>query len=185
MRSDVRNMLRQAKGLCAIIKTMHTRLVSYLRDNRDQVIENWLTEADVPAPEDSDTGAGVVPYAFYADAFDRVVKTIESGVAPTDDEALIYINDFLGTTCDCKQRCFGGRVCIELHDSGLKAFMSVFDEDWDCDHEFNQLDRKCCEDRINHALSGFFAREIEHCKHKDFRTDCPFVAHHHDQPNQA
>ncbi len=185
MRSYVRNMLRQPMGGSAIIKTMHTRLVSYLRDNRDQVIENWLTEAEIPSREDQPSGSGVVPYAFFADAFDSVIQIIETGHIPKSDISFVHINDFLGITCDCKQRCFGGRVCIELHDAGLKAFMSVFDEEWDCDHEFNQLDRKCSEERINHALSGFFSREIEHCKRKDFRSDCPFIAQHNDQPYQA
>ncbi|HAV13404.1 MAG TPA: hypothetical protein DCX06_07955 [Opitutae bacterium] len=155
---------------------MHARLINYLRDNRDQVIENWLTEAEVPTPNGKVSETGVVPYAFFADAFDSVVEIIESGKAPEKNDNLIHINSFIGATCDCKQRCFGGRICIELHDSGLSAFMSIFDEDWDCDHEFNQLDRTCCQDRINHALSGYFANEIEHCTRKDFRTDCPFVA---------
>ncbi len=158
---------------------MHERLVGYLRDNRDQIIENWLTEAEIPAPESSETETpepGVVPYAFFANAVDCVVKIIETGKLCAVDSKQTHINSFLGMTCDCKQRCFGGRVCIELHDSGLKAFMSVFDDEWDTDHEFSTLDRECSADRINHALSGFFAREIELCKRKDFRTDCPFVA---------
>lgn len=185
MRSYMRNMLRQRMQLCAIIKTMHTRLVSYLKDNRDQVIENWLTEAEVPTPNGSTSEGGVVPYAFFAGAFDDVIQIIETGKSPKSNTTLTHINSFLGATWDCKQHCFGGRVCIELHDSGLSAFMSVFDEEWDCDHEFNQLDRTCCQDRINHALSGYFAKEIEHCSRKNFRTDCPFVALTNHLPNQA
>ena len=181
MRSYVRNMLRQPKAVSAIIKTMHARLISYLKDNRDQVIENWLTETEVPTPNGAAAENGVVPYAFFADAFDNIIQIIETGESPKDDSKLIHINSFIGATCDCKQRCFGGRVCIELHDSGLNAFMSVFDDEWDCDHEFNHLDRTCCKDRINHALSGYFAREIELCTRKDFRSDCPFVAQTHDQ----
>ena len=178
-------MLRQTRCVSAIIKTMHTRLVSYLKDNRDQIIENWLTEAEVPAPEGNATGGGVVPYAFFATAFDSTIQIIETGEFPKEKATFTHINNFLGATCDCKQRCFGGRVCIELHDSGLSAFMSVFDEEWDCDQEFNQLDRTCCQDRINHALSGYFAREIEHCTRKDSRTDCPFVAQNNEQTDQA
>lgn len=167
---------------------MHTRLVSYLKDNRDQIIENWLTEAEIPAPKSDEAETldmGVVPYAFFSNAFDCVVQIIETGAQKKPNPDIIHINAFLGTTCDCKQRCFGGRICIELHDSGLTSFMSVFDEDWDTDHEFNQLDRELSADLINHALSGFFSREIELCKRKDFRTDCPFVAQDHDHHYQA
>ena len=158
---------------------MHTRLVSYLQDNREQIIENWLTEAEIPAPQGSpaDCGEeGVVPYAFFSDAFDNVVQRLALGAKAGDENEMTHLNAFLGLTCDCKQRAFGGRVCMELHDSGLTAFMSVFSEDWDTDHEFNECDRECNEDLINHALSGFFGKEIELCRHRTFRRDCPFAA---------
>ena len=160
---------------------MHSRFISYLQDNRDQIIENWLTEAEIPAAgnlETESSATGVVPYAFFANAFDTVTQILQKG-NPTrwENNAALHINNFIGLTCDCKQRCFGGRVYMELHESGLEAFMSVFADDWDTDHEFNQLDREHCASMINHALSGFFGREIELCKRKDFRPDCPFVAH--------
>jgi hypothetical protein len=158
---------------------MHKRLVSYLRDNRDHIIENWLTEAEVPPPKDTapdSVGDGVVPYAFFSGAFDNVVQRLKLGPEAKDSDELTHLDSFLGLTCDCKQRCFGGRVCMELHDSGLTAFMSVFADDWDTGHEFNELDRECTEDLINHALSGFFGREIDSCAHRTFRTDCPFAA---------
>ena len=162
---------------------MHSRFISYLQDNRDQIIENWLTEAEIPAAgtQETDPSAmGVVPYAFFANAFDSVTRILQNEVSSQfESHNTMHINNFIGLTCDCKQHCFGGRVCMELHESGLEAFMSVFEEDWDTDHEFNQLDREHCAARINHALSGFFGREIELCKRKDFRPDCPFVAHQH------
>ncbi|MGB0416032.1 MAG: hypothetical protein ACPGKS_04230 [Coraliomargarita sp.] len=156
---------------------MHEHLLSYLRDNRDQILENWLTEVDIPAAPTAgaDCKAGVVPLAFYSEAFDSVLEVIRTGAAPKGTFQSVHLDDFLGVSCACKQRCFGGRVCIELHDAGLQAFMSVFDDDWDADHEFNELDRECCADVINHALSGFIANEIDHCRYKDFRHDCPFV----------
>lgn len=160
---------------------MHTRLVNYLRDNRDQIIENWLTEAEIPPPQgnSADSAAdGVVPYTFFTGAFENVVQRLEQGPDAKNDSELTHLKAFLGLTCDCKQRCFGGRVCMELHDSGLTAFMSVFADDWDTDHEFNQLDRELGKDLINHALSGFFGKEIELCTHRIFRTDCPFTAAH-------
>lgn len=157
---------------------MHARLVSYLRDNRDQIIENWLTEVEIPAPIGSEeSGGGVVPYEFFTTAFDAVLEILEHGPGAKTSSDVLHLNRFLGVTCDCKARCFGGRVCMELHDSGLPAFMSVFDAIWDVEHEFNELDRECNKDLINHALSGFFGKEIELCHHKNFRSDCPFVAH--------
>ena len=157
---------------------MHTRLVSYLRDNRDQIIESWLTEVEIPAPiESHDMEVGVVPYAFLDSAFNGVLEILEHGPDARKHPEILHMNEFLGVTCQCRERCFGGRVCMELHDSGLQSFMSVFDEDWDTEHEFSTMDRECCKDLINHALSGFFSREVDLCHHKTFRSDCPFVAH--------
>ncbi|MGB0744400.1 MAG: hypothetical protein ACPGSB_07720 [Opitutales bacterium] len=160
---------------------MHHRLTSYLRDNRDHIIENWLTEAEIPAPRDESgqsSGDGVVPYAFFKTAFENVLHRVEFGAGKEKENSdLTHLNSFLGLTCECKQRCLGGRVCMELHDSGLSAFMSVFDEKWDTSQEFSALDRECTEDLINHALSAFFGKEIELCAHRTFRTDCPFAAH--------
>lgn len=157
---------------------MHERLVSYLQDNRDQVIENWLTEVEIPAPNGSQgIEGGVVPYAFFADAFDTVLGLLEHGPDHSGKDGSVHLNSFLGLTCDCRERCFGGRVCMELHDAGLKAYMSVFEDEWDTDHEFNELDRECSKDLINHALSGFFGKEIDNCHSRTFRSDCPFVAH--------
>lgn len=158
---------------------MHARLVSYLQDNREYIIENWLTEAEIPAPQGTLTDCGdegVVPYAFFSGAFDSVVQRLALGAEAGNVNEITHLNAFLGLTCDCKQRAFGGRVCLELHDSGLTAFMSVFAADWDTEHEFSELDRECSKDLINHALSGFFGREIELCLYRTFRADCPFAA---------
>ncbi len=158
---------------------MQAHLISYLRDNRDQIIENWLTEAELPAASHHEVGcesSGVAPYEYLGQAFDTVLKIIDTGRVPTTNPDEMHLNDFLGATCTCKARCFGGRVCMELHDSGLKAFMSVFDEDWDADHEFTVIEVAKCEELINHALSGFIGQQVEECNLKQFRTDCPFAA---------
>jgi len=162
---------------------MHARLVSYLQDNRDQIIEKWLTEVEVPAPVESTNGeGGVVPYEFFTAAFDAVLDVLKNGSEANTKKDMLHLDHFLGVTCDCKERCFGGRVCMELHDAGLEAYMSVFTEEWDAEHEFNELDRECSKDLINYALSGFFGEEIELCSRKTFRSDCPFVAHHDHLP---
>lgn len=165
---------------------MHDRLVTYLRDNRAHIVEHWLTEAEIPPPPERRAAGqtlGIVPLAFFEQAVDAVIEALRTGRTPggqTDTAEAMHLDAFLGITCACEQRRFGGRACIELHDSGLKAFMTVFSEDWDTDHEFNALDRRCCEDRINHALSGLFYREIEHCKHRLLRHDCPFSTLDHE-----
>jgi hypothetical protein len=173
---------------------MLTHLICYLQDNRDQIIENWLTETEIPAAEPADTEpadtepadtepadtepaeGGAIPYALFADAFNTVIQTLQNDNQPLPDRAdRVNINHFIGLTCDCMKHGFDGRVCLELHETGLSAFMSVFDDEWDIDHEFNPLDRKLCSDRISHALSSFFSREIELCQGRESRPDCPFA----------
>lgn len=159
---------------------MQQRLVSYLKDNRDQIVENWLTEAELPAPlaaAGSGQHEGIVPYAFFSEAFEAVIRVVESGDPGAARAQSPQLASFLGQTCECRARTFGGRVCMELHDSGLTAFLGVFSEEWDVAHEFSALDRERCAEQINHALSGFFGHEIDQCPHKDQRHDCPFSAY--------
>lgn len=183
-------MPRQQSAEYGILRPMHSRLVSYLRDNRDQIIENWLSEAELPAPLAAAAGgsplagqapapviSGVAPYTFFEQAFDAVLRVIERGDAAAVRQQSPHLGTFLGQTCECRARTFGGRVCMELHDSGLAAFLSVFNEDWDVGQEFNALDREVCAEKINHALSGFFGHEVEQCPHKESRHDCPFSAY--------
>lgn len=157
---------------------MHERLVNYLRDHRDHIIETWLTEAEVPGPGVARADPGVVPYQFFAQAFDEVLTTLERGAIkapPEQPPAPSRMNAFLGLTCACRERCMGGRVCMELHDAGLSAFMAVFAHEWDTDQEFNAFDRQQNKEFINHALSGFFGKEIDLCAERLRRDDCPFV----------
>jgi hypothetical protein len=158
---------------------MHARLISYLKDNRDQIVETWLLEAEMPTiPTDQPPSATCptgVPLEFLTQTFDRALDVIASGQAPEKKAPGMHLDDILGVTCTCKQRTMGGRVCIELHDSGLVAFLSVFDANWDASGEFSEFDREHFADLINHALSGVFSSEIEHCHYKHFRSDCPFV----------
>lgn len=160
---------------------MHERLISYLKDNRDQIIETWLLEAEITPIDISHTSSTTtcpagLPVEFLTQSFDRTVQAIESGQVSEELPAGMHLDDILGVTSTCKQRTMGGRVCIELHDSGLGAFLSVFDAKWDTAHEFSELDHEQFSELINQALSGVFATEIKHCEYKNSRSDCPFAA---------
>lgn len=157
---------------------MHHRFVSHLRDNRDQIIESWLTGVELPPPadggEDGD-GAGVVPLAFLYRVFDRVLAEVGGRGHPRGAETPpVHLDDFLGHTCRCRDGCARGRVCLELHESGLRAFLSVFEAEWDTCGEFSALDRECCAERLRHAFSEVFAEEVGRCRMRLFRPDCPF-----------
>jgi hypothetical protein len=161
-------------------QVMHERLIRYLKDNRDHIVETWLLEAEVPqlntCGEMSNASTTGVPLSFLTQAFDSTLKVIKNGQAPKQRTSGIHLDDILGVTCTCKNRTIGGRVCIELHDSGLVAFMSVLNSNWDATSEFNEFDREHFADLIHHALSGVFSNEINQCQYKRFRTDCPFSA---------
>ena len=158
---------------------MQAHLISYLRDHRDQIIENWLTEAELPAAgkqEPETASAGRLPYEFLSQAFDSVLTIIETRRVCSPASGVMHLSDFIGVTCSCKAQRYGGRVCMELHDSGLNAFMSVFDKDWDANHEFDDMDRAKFHELINHALYGFIGQQIDDCRMKQVDCDCPFAA---------
>ena len=158
---------------------MNDRLVNYLKDNRDQILENWITEADLPLPDvlAVDNGChGTVPLVFLENAFEQIVSRLQGGACKGNGHNHeVHLDDVLNVTCACKSSRFGGRVCLELHESGLRAFMSVFNDTWDTEGEFSKLDRECCADLINHALSWNFGNEVSNCQHRHERADCPFV----------
>lgn len=181
---------------------MHERLISYLRDNRDQIIENWLTAADLPLPANAIPFEGVqgtVPLAFLEGTFERILSRIEGapcrcnghakrqqpleeeepqGFYPkveTNGNGHLHLDDFLNVTCACALRRVGGRVCIELRNSGIEAFFSVFENGWDAEAEFNDFERERCKELISNALTATFGDEVQTCQHRHERVDCPFA----------
>lgn len=173
---------------------MHERLVNYLRDNRDQILESWLTEADLPLPPNAipfDGMQGTVPLAFLEDVFERLLKRISGepcnchghkGADGCNGHKALHLDDFLNITCACSLRRMGGRVCIELHQSGRQAFHSIFENGWDAGEEFNEDERKHCLERIDNALASTFGEEVGGCRHSLERPDCPFRLHLHLKP---
>jgi len=166
-------------------QAMHDRLCAYLRDNRDQILEHWLTEAELPLPEETNQTAvmGAVPLAFLEGAFDRVLATIAGKPCRCNGhdwrklhhaEGAMHLDDFLNVTCACRIQKFGGRVCLELQKAGFLAFTSVFNREWDAGAEFNDDERVRSAELINEALAATFGQEVLICKHRLERPDCPF-----------
>lgn len=174
------DMLRQISWASGIIKDMNARLIGYLRDNRDQIIENWLTEVDVPASEaayETKHDEGIVPYAFFSEAFEAVIQVLESGDCEAARLGSPQLKNFIGQSCDCRRGQLSGRVCLELQDAGLNAFTGVLSQEWDTTNEFSPSDRGEFVDLIHHALSGFFGHEVDNCPRRSVRPDCPFTAY--------
>jgi len=157
---------------------MNQRLVSYLKDNRDFIIENWLTEADLPPPSSVATRQGSVPVAFLEGLFDRVIERIGGPngqchcVTPRQK---VEFKDVLGVTCACQTHRLRGHVCQELHESGVRAFSAVFVDEWDPQGELNQFDRETGLRVINETLSFVFGQEIFHCPKRTGNQSCPFT----------
>lgn len=155
---------------------MNQRLVSYLRDNRDFIIENWLTEADLPPPENASGCEGSVPVAFLDGVFDRVLDRISGRheCHCQDHKHQVAFSQVLGVTCACQTHRLRGHVCLELHEAGARAFNAVFSDNWDAEGEFNQLDRESGLRQINEALAWIFGQEIFRCPKRIGKADCPF-----------
>ncbi len=157
---------------------MNERLVNYLQDNRDFIIENWLTEADLPPPEGASSYEGSAPVAFLEGLFERVIDRISGRAStcrgPNNDQEVTF-KDVLGVTCVCQTHRLRGHVCLELHEAGIRAFDAVFNDHWDSEREFNEFDRELGLRVINESLSWIFSQEIFHCPHRVGKEDCPFT----------
>ncbi|WP_269540693.1 hypothetical protein [Cerasicoccus fimbriatus] len=157
---------------------MNKRLTSYLRDNRDHIIENWLMESDLPPPTDRSECEGSVPVAFLEGVFDRVLERI-SGSQPAchcgTANQKVELRQILGVTCACQTNRLRGHVCLELHEAGIRAFGAIMHDSWDAQQEFNDFDRENSLKAINEALAWIFSQEIFRCPHRVGKQDCPFT----------
>ncbi|GHC05351.1 hypothetical protein [Cerasicoccus arenae] len=157
---------------------MNKRLVGYLQDNRDHIIEDWLTESELPAPVGAQAANGSVPVAFLESVFDRVLNRIKGKTCKcggTGECAKLKLGDILGVTCACQTYRLRGHVCLELHEAGARAFMGIFSDTWDIQGEFNELDREASMKLIGEALDWIFSQEIFRCPQRTENEDCPFI----------
>ena len=157
---------------------MNKRLCSYLRDNRDHIIENWVMESDLPPPADHTECEGSVPVAFLEGVFERILERI-GGEKPAchcvSESHKVELRQILGVTCACQTNRLRGHVCLELHEAGIRAFGAIMQDNWDSQHEFNEFDRENSLKAINEALAWIFGQEIFRCPHRVGKQDCPFT----------
>lgn len=141
--------------LVAYWQTVQQRLVSYLKDNQDQIVESWLTGAAVP---DSAYGydAGLRErrlLRFLEGAFVVVLDQL-SGNEPAEPGWLdgARFAQLMEETAWCP--CDGSRACfnLQLCDAGGMAFQSVLCETWDTAGEFTALERAEGLRRVTEAL---------------------------------
>ncbi|WP_309387142.1 hypothetical protein [Cerasicoccus frondis] len=157
---------------------MNRRLVSYLRDNRDHIIENWLTECDLPPPPAHAECEGSVPVAFLEGTFDRILERISGEKAQChcpSHKTRLTMTDVLGVTCACQTNRLRGYVCLELHEAGIRAFHEIMNDNWDSQREFNDFDREAALKLINESLAWIFGQEIFRCPNRIGKDDCPFT----------
>lgn len=153
---------------------MHLHLAQYLKDNREHILEHWITEAEVPSLihcRCSNGSEGIIPLSYLSRAIEQVITKLETGNFRKLNESETHLNDFLGHTCTCRDNT---RVCTEIRDSGYVAFLSIFGEDWDTYHEFDEVDREYASLRISQILSEYFEEEIALCAMGKLRNDCPY-----------
>ncbi|MEM7792522.1 MAG: hypothetical protein AAF546_14050 [Verrucomicrobiota bacterium] len=144
---------------------MHQHLISYLKDNRDHIIENWLTETQVPAFSEEYESIDLrklLHLDFYRRAFETVLISISTKKSPFFFSRAIHISCQLSIGRFRRKQSFVGQIQKGLHEAGLKAFMSVFKDDWDAGSEFSRTDRKYLEDLIGRSLAEFLVTEVAH-----------------------
>ncbi|MEM1222459.1 MAG: hypothetical protein AAGH40_06815 [Verrucomicrobiota bacterium] len=155
---------------------MHQHLISYLSDNRDHIIENWLTETQVPefseGPEEMELRE-ILHLDFYKRAFESVLTSISTKKSPFFFSRAIHIGRHLSIGRFRKKYGFIDQVQNGLHEAGLKAFMNVFKEDWDAGSEFSRTDRKYLEDLIGRSLSDFLVTEMGYNRSEGITKSAP------------
>lgn len=174
MRSNTLNMPRQSDSELCMLLYMHNQLAQYLKDNKEQILETWLTSAVVPSVprcNEHTEHSGAIPVSYLSVVIDQVIYNLQHGQFANAENNKNTLNTFLGHTCACRNNQL---VCDEVRDSGSKSFSSIFDADWDSDSEFNQFDRDYAKFRIDEILQNFFSLEIERCSQEQRNHKCPY-----------
>lgn len=152
---------------------MHLQLAQYIKDNKEHILEHWITEAEVPSLTHcncSSGSEGIIPLSYLSYAIDQVITHLQSGKFTPQSPKEPHLNDFLGHTCICRDNA---RVCTEIRDAGYVAFQVIFSEDWDSEHEFDDVDREYASTRIGQILTEFFKEEITQCAMGARFPNCP------------
>jgi hypothetical protein len=153
---------------------MNKPLAQYLKDNKEQILETWLTSAIVPSVPRCNSHTeqtGAIPVSYLSEVIDQVIYNLQHGQFSINEGKQNSLNTFLGHTCACRNNRL---VCDEVRESGCKSFSSIFEEDWDIDFEFNEFDRDYAKFRIDEILQDFFSLEIDRCSQEQRNHKCPY-----------
>lgn len=112
------------------------RLASYLRDNQDEVIENWLTGAAIPEGESLPRGAEHALLEELTIAFEQVMDALV-GKVPNRRH----------------NRQWAPSLLLQ---AGVEAFAGVLAEEWDVDAEFSASERAEAIHTIERLLQQIF-----------------------------
>ncbi len=145
-------------SLSGKLANVQERLVSYLEDNQDQIVESWLTGAVVPEclcnmpAADCDRAL----LRFIKGAMEAVLLQLGGHTPPnggwTRGERLLELLDATGW-CPCDGSQAG--LCAQLRQAGSSAFESVLSDVWDSSGEFSPEERAQALQLIDMALATF------------------------------
>jgi hypothetical protein len=123
---------------------MNSQQLKYLLENKEHVIDFWLSEFDTD-PRFSMDSENTVSIDLLSHVFDEVIKSLEA-----ENNAEILIESGL---CQCG--CEGTRgefVRGEFYRSGKQAFGKVLNPEWDYNLPFNKEERTLTKNRVSQVL---------------------------------
>ena len=154
----------------------HQALISYLRDNRSQILEVWLTEVELDPPKGTCVEHGGLPVIYLEHIFDATLSLLGSQKsAPVT--AFSNLSNYLGKTLDCHTNNSQSLACFEILTAGYKAFASILNPEWDCAGEFTEDEHDFYNNLVKKALTATMHFEIQKCAECAQKSDCPFNHH--------
>jgi len=142
---------------------MHEHLIGYLKDNRDQIVENWLMAANpgALAGEEKNENDSLVSLDFLMEIFDVIIDLIKYERTPREVSQKAHSHNPISPTTPTKQDTLAERLCGELCQSGISAFKSVTDETWDSASEFEASTKAYHTEIIALAFKRFFKEGLD------------------------
>lgn len=148
---------------------MQQKLTTFLRDNADQIIENWLAETALAPVNPATQSIGEISYTAINELFLATVTYLENPCKPISLHESPQSRPEEHFSCDLVLP-----ACSELYRSGQLAMVDAIHELTADAAEFS-LEELCqFEQLIQQSLAIVMQQQIHHCKIAEHANFCPF-----------
>lgn len=160
--------------------SMYPKLCVFLRENGEQIIENWLGGTELAPVADEVVHIGEISYEAVAALFEATLNYLEN---PRQMVRLWEPSSFfvdINYRCDRKHP-----VCTELFRAGHSALRDALSELTADSEEFTREELHLYESVIHDTVGVVLQQQVHHCSFAQRMDFCPFDLADTEEAEQA